>query len=495
MISFNQIPADIRVPLFYAEVDNSQASYFTQNLRTLLIGQKLAAGNALAGEPYLVSRTDEAKLLFGEGSMLARMHECYRKTDSFGEVWCIALADAIAGVQASGSVVLTGTATAAGTLSLYLAGQRVQIGVAAGDTAAAIAGFLATAVNATPSLPVSATAVGGTVTFTCKWRGETGNDITLIPNYRGNLGGEMLPAGVALAITPMMGGATNPSFTAAITAMGDEEYDFIVHPYTDSANLDLLRLELNDSTGRWSWSRQIYGHAYTARRGAFSTLVAFGLTRNDPHTTIAGVEPEVPAPIWEYAAVYGARNSVFIAVDPARPTQTGELVGLLPALPGKRFVLSERQTFLKSGIATSYVGGGVVRIERAVTTYQRNPFNQPDPSYLDSETLHTTAYVIRTIRSRITQKYARHKLANDGTRFGAGQAMVTPNVLRGEMIAAYGELEAQGIVENAEVFAQYLIVERDRLDPNRVNVLFPPDYVNQLRVFALLNQFRLAYAN
>jgi phage tail sheath gpL-like len=28
----------------------------------------------------------------------------------------------------------------------------------------------------------------------------------------------------------------------------------------------------------------------------------------------------------------------------------------------------------------------------------------------------------------------------------------------------------------------------------RVNVLYPPDYVNGLRIFALLNQFRQQYA-
>ena len=33
--------------------------------------------------------------------------------------------------------------------------------------------------------------------------------------------------------------------------------------------------------------------------------------------------------------------------------------------------------------------------------------------------------------------------------------------------------------------------KRDSKDPSRVNVLFPPDYINGLRIFALLNQFRL----
>ena len=97
------------------------------------------------------------------------------------------------------------------------------------------------------------------------------------------------------------------------------------------------------------------------------------------------------------------------------------------------------------------------------------------------------------MKSIITSKYARHKLASDGTRFGAGQAIVTPSVIRGELIALYRRLELEGIVENADLFKKYLIVERNVNNPNRLDVLFPPDYVNQLRIFAVLNQFRLQY--
>ncbi|MNL22928.1 Phage tail sheath protein [compost metagenome] len=107
--------------------------------------------------------------------------------------------------------------------------------------------------------------------------------------------------------------------------------------------------------------------------------------------------------------------------------------------------------------------------------------------------MHQSAYIIRFLKGRITSKYGRHKLANDGTRFGAGQAIVTPSIIRNELIAAYSALERQGIVENMEAFQEHLIVERDAQNPNRVNILFPPDYVNQLRVVALLNQFRQQY--
>lgn len=252
--------------------------------------------------------------------------------------------------------------------------------------------------------------------------------------------------------------------------------------------------EMNDTSGRWSYARQLYGHVYTAKIGSLSELVTAGDQFNQQHITLAGYEKETQTPADELAASRTARAAVFIRNDPARPTQTGELVGMLPAPKGKRFTMTEQQTLLSHGVATAYVESGVLRIQRDVTTYRKNAYGVADNSYLDSETLHTSAYVLRKLKSVITSKYGRHKLASDGTRFGPGQAIVTPAVIKGELLATYRQLERAGIVENYELFKQYLVVERDASDPNRLNTLFPPDYVNQLRVFAVVNQFRLQYS-
>lgn len=252
--------------------------------------------------------------------------------------------------------------------------------------------------------------------------------------------------------------------------------------------------EMNDTSGRWSYARQLYGHVYTAKIGTLSELVTAGDQFNQQHITLAGYEKETQTPADELAASRTARAAVFIRNDPARPTQTGELVGMLPAPKGKRFTMTEQQTLLSHGVATAYVKSGMLRIQRDVTTYRKNAYGVADNSYLDSETLHTSAYVLRKLKSVITSKYGRHKLASDGTRFGPGQAIVTPAVIKGELLATYRQLERAGIVENYELFKQYLVVERDASDPNRLNTLFPPDYVNQLRVFAVVNQFRLQYS-
>ncbi|MCA8037841.1 phage tail protein, partial [Burkholderia arboris] len=90
MISFNNIPADLAVPLFYAEIDNSAAATGSSTMRRLIIGQ--ANDDAVVDAPSLtlLSRTSDAIALAGEGSMLAAMSDMWRRGDTVGEVWGIA---------------------------------------------------------------------------------------------------------------------------------------------------------------------------------------------------------------------------------------------------------------------------------------------------------------------------------------------------------------------------------------------------------------------
>ncbi|MDF0730562.1 phage tail sheath subtilisin-like domain-containing protein [Pseudomonas entomophila] len=492
-VGFSNIPADIRVPLFYAEMDNSAANSATSNLRRLIVAQvNDNVSREQTGKLVLLPSLAVARQIGGQGSMLAAMYETWRKADPIGEVWCLPLL-ASEGVAAKAEVKVEGGATEAGLVNLYVAGTKVQASVALGNSATQVAAALALKVNANPDLPVTAVAAAGVLTLTCKWSGASGNDIALELNRLGLSNGEQTPGGLTLTLTAFAAGVGVPDQVQALAALGDEPFEFICQPWSDSASLDAWKLAMDDSAGRWSWARQLYGHVYGAKRGTVGSLVAAGQQRNDQHVSLLAVEQGAPQPVWLHAASFAARSAAFLSADASRPTQSGTLPGLEPAAASARFTLSERQSLLSYGIATAYYEGGSLRIQRAITTYQKNAYGQPDNSYLDSETLHQSAFIVRRLQGVITSKYGRHKLASDGTRFGAGQPIVTPSTLRGELIAQYARLENEGHVENAELFAEHLVVERSATDPSRVNVLFPPDYINGLRVFALLNQFRLQY--
>lgn len=490
-VPFSNIPMNLRVPLFYAEVDNSQANSGAQTQRTLIIGQVLASGNAVVGVPVLGQGVTDAQAKGGQGSMLALMTAAYVAADQFGEVWFLPLADAEGAVAAKGSVLIAGAPTTTGVVSLYIAGQLVSLTVATGETPADIATALAKLINVSGNLPVTAVATAATVALTAKNKGIAGNEIDLRLNYRGTPSGEAVPAGLQLTLTALTGGATNPVLDTALASLGDEPFDFIVCPYTDMASLDALKALLNDNTGRWSYASQVYGHVFAAQRGTLATLATAGNARNNQHESIMGFY-DSPSPAWIWAADVAGTAAVALRADPGRPLQTLALSTVLAPPSPSQFILGERNTLLWDGISTFMVGGdGTVAIENLITTYQKNSFGVADDSYLQVETLFLLMYVLRAQRALVTSKYSRVKLAANGTRFAPGSAVVTPIVIRSDLIAQYREMEYNGYVQDADGFAKALIVERNNANPNRVDVLWPGTLINQLRIFALLAQFRL----
>lgn len=494
-ISFNNIPSTLRLPLFWAEVDPSKAGTFANYQRALIVGYKTTTGSGTANTFERISSADRAKVCYGRGSHGAAMFEAWNLNNSFDEVWGAFLAEPAAGTAASGTIAVTGPATASGVISLYIAGRKVSVNVVSGDAATAIAAAISAAINATLDLPVTSSVTTSTVTLTCRWKGVDGNGIDVRHSYFGTIGREALPTGVALTITAMAGGAGNPDLTALLAALGDQEFDTVVVPWTDSTTLNAIDAAWDHvgDTGRWSWMRQIYGHVYTATDGSVGTLQTLGAARNGAHVTCFGYNAS-PTPAYERAAMYAAQAHRALLVDPARPLHTLPLKGMLPAVPSARFTKAEKNSLAFDGISCAKESDdGTVQIETSFSMYQKNTHGIDDNAFLKVQTLATLAYVLRSLRFAIVQKFPRHKLANDGTRFGPGQAIVTPNTAKAEIIAHYRQLEFRGLVENAQAFKRNLIVERNVDDPNRLDVLYPPDLVNQLDVFAVLAQFRLQY--
>jgi phage tail sheath gpL-like len=486
-ISFNEIPSNIRVPLFYAEFDNSRAvqGLALQVYKALIIGQKTSAGSATVEVPVLVTSADQAKSLFGVGSMLHRMFVKWFKNNKSTEVWAIPVADNGSGVAATGTFTVTGPATAAGTLSIYIGGQLVQVAVASGDAQNDIAAAINAAINAATDLPVTSGVSTNVVTVTAKNKGTNGNKIDLRLNYQVD---EATPAGVSVAIVAMASGATNPVLTNLISAMGEEQYHIIANPYVDATSLTALEAELLD---RWGPIRQNEGVAIAAASDTVGNLTTLGNSRNSKHSCIFGAY-KYPTPPEEIAAAIAGVIALQGAIDPARPFQTLQLAGVLPPSEADRFVWSERNTLLFDGIASLNVGpGSVVQIERAITTYQLNAFAVPDISYLDVNVLLTLSYLRYSFKARMTSRYPRHKLAKDGTRFGPGQAVITPKVAKAECFNIFKEWELKGLVEGFDQFKNDLIVEINSSDPNRLDIRMSPDLINQLVVLGVQIQYLL----
>lgn len=491
-ISFNHIPSNLRLRLYWAEMDPSRAGTFTNNRRILVLGH--GTGTVADNTLTRAGSAGSVRTKTGRGSMLDRMLVALRGANGFDDAWFVDVPEPSAGTAATGTIEVTAGASAAGVLYLYIAGQKLQIAVAASATATQIATSIKAAIDAAIDLPVTCSRTNAVVTLTCKWKGVTGNDIDIRVNYLGNLGTEALPAGVALTITAMANGAGVPDLTDALASIGDEEFETIIHAWTDSATLNTIDTAWgHGDDGRWGWLKQLYGHVWSARNGTFGDLGTFGDARNGGEQTTWGYYGS-PTPPWERAAAFGGVVHRALMNDPARPLGTLEVPGVLPAAQADRFTAQEKNALLWDGISVcDETPDGRIVINQVVTHYQRNAYGLDDNALLKVNTKATYAYVMRSQRFHIVQRFPRHKIANDGTRFGAGQAITTPTGIKAEIYAHYRQMEELGLVENAAEAMRNTIVERDPTNPDRVNVQYAPDLVNQLDVFAVIAQFRLQY--
>jgi phage tail sheath gpL-like len=468
------------------------------NLRALIVGVMTADGDATADMPIPVGSLSQAAAHFGEGSELHRMFKAYYDNNFANEVWGLPVAEPAAAAAATGTITVNAPPTSAGTLHLYIAGEHLGINLSTTDTADEIAAAIAAAINENSTLPVTAVAAAAVVTLTSVFKSINANDITVGLNYFGSRGGENTPVGLDLELPTdghLAGGVGVPDFTQAISNMGEEPFEYVAMPYTDSNSLFDWDQEYGfEDQGRWGWQRQLFGHVFSAKRDTYSNLVLWGETQNSPVESVIAVEVGSPSPTFEWAAAYAAKAQRALINDPARPLQTLTLNKIKAAPINQRWDFPELNSLASTGLAIAKVGpDNQPQIAREQTLYQLNKYGQSDDAFELVTTLATLAKLLRNQRYIITTRFPRHKLANDGTKFGPGQAIVTPGIIKGTLIAQYQQDMFSGLVEDMRNFKRYLIVERDPDNPNRINVLYPPDLINQLRIFSVLAQFRLQY--
>ena len=478
-ISFSQVPANALAPFVYVEFDSSRAGATGLAFRSLMIGQRLAAGTQPAERPRVVGNAIDAEVAFGRGSMLAIQCAAFRRSAPLAELWAVALDDATGSTQGLTTVTVTAAATAAGTISLYVAGRLVRVPIASGATISQVAAAIVAAVNADTGLPVTAAAVAAVATLTARNAGLAASDIDVRVNYQPD---ESLPTGVALTIAAGTPGAGDPDVQDALDAVADEQFNLIASAYSDATSVATLEADL---ATRWGPASAIDGQGIVAYRGAGGTVAqatTFGNARNSLHSTVVGAGRS-PTPTWEIAAAATGAVAPAAQADPARPFQTLQLIGVVAPEVQDRWTFSERNVLLADGISTYRVdAGGNVRIERMITTSQTNFAGVPDAAYLDLNTPLTLSYLRADFRNYILGKYARHKLADDGVRLAPGQPIITPNLGRAEAVSRFRRWEELGLVENAEQFKEELVVVRNASDRNRLDWLLPTDLVNQFRI-------------
>lgn len=472
-VSFSNVPRDL-VPGFKAERRTKRNVGVTgYDKPSCLVGQMRSSGTATAGVAYRVLSLTHGWALFGAGSCLGAMCEAYFLNDPRGELWAIGLADNGSGTAASGSIALSGTATESGTIALLFGTRRVEIPVASGAAAADVAADMEDYINAGTNIPVTGSTTTATCAITSRHKGTLGNGVKVYvdPNIPA-------PAGLTVSITQMTSGATNPTATGAV-AVGEQAFDAFGLWLGDDTTMDAWEALIE---ARWGSTVLKFGKLFACLGDSVSDLITAGEARDFFAECLFGITGAYSAP-YEFAAAAMGACMARLRLDKAANLRGIHLKGVRGPDDGANVpVYDELSLMLNAGIAPlNRAANGDVVIERPRTTYKLDETGTADPTYRDIQTAACTEQFLRVMKATCDDAMSGAKLADDDATFGGGGAdnIQTPKTVRARINASYAALHRAGMVEDPEGFDAELVVERDEEDTTRLNVVFPPNYVNQ----------------
>jgi len=485
MISFQAIPAALRYPGAYVEIDGSQAGLGDDIPGVVITGQKLPTGTAAAGEIVRISGVKDAETKAGAGSNLAQMVKRYRAIDKVLDIYLLPYADNPAGVAATGTIVVNTVPTEAGTTSLYIKGALVSAGLTANQATPAVATAIADAINAaSDDVSVTAVAVASTVTLTARHKGTCGNNI----DVRLNIYGEETPAGLGLTITAMNGGTGDPAPGDLTAILGQKWYRYVVLGINDAATLAAWHAE---SQARYLPPVQAGFRAFTAHRGDYASAAAFGETKNYEHISDLSLGIN-PTSTWEAAAMVAAAAAPKLYNNPVE-----SLEGI--ALPGMIGIdyhdWTNANSLLFKGMSVMQISkDGSCSIKRLISMYQYRPDGSADDAYLDINTAEAMERIRYEQRIGAIKKFVGTAAAKNNEGYRPGLRITTEDDVRAYLLSLYQHwlMREKGWVQAYDYYKETLIVEQDATNPSRFNFKDDPVLLSPFYILAGRSQFRKA---
>ena len=485
MISIPQMPAALRYPGAYIVVDGSQAGLGGDIPGVLLVGHKLATGTAPAGEIVRLSGVKDAEAKAGIGSMLAQMAARYRKIDPALDLYMLPYADNVAGVAASAPFTVTSAPTASGTLALYISGRPVNVAITAAQTVDQVAAAIAAAITAAGAdIPVTAAAVAAGGTFTARHAGTCGNGIDL----RLNLYGEAMPAGLALTLTAMSGGAGDPLPGDLTATLGQRWYRYVALGINDAATLAAWHAE---SQLRYLPPIQAGFRAFTAHRGDYAAASAFGETKNYEHIADLSLGLN-PTSTWEAAAIVCAAAAPRLVNSPVESLEGTPLPGMIGV---SYHDWTNANSLLFKGMSVMQIAkDGSCSIKRLISMYQFRPDGSADDAFLDINTAEVMERIRYEQRIGAIKRFTGTAAAKSNEGYKPGLRITTVDDVRAYLLSLYQHTLMQefGWVQEYAYYKEHLVVEQDPLNPSRFNFKDEPVLLSPYYILAGVGQFRKA---
>lgn len=476
-ISFSQIPSSVLKPGKYFELNTSNAlnGLTAQNDSVVILAQKTSAGTATANTPYQIFSDSAAQGYFGAGSVAHLTCRAALQANANAAISCVGIADAGGAVDATGSIVIGDTtASAAGTLSIWIGDVQVDTNYASGATKDSITAAAHTNIaNVANYIPVIDSTSAGTITMVARNKGTLGNHTALSAKASAGLS--------SITVNQPTGGATDPDLGAYDTTstpcgcIASAGYSVIVNTLPTSTAMGKVKSLVDFVSGPMEQRPATHYAVATDKVGSLATIQTLaGTTMNDGRLSLGYIaytnDMQAKTESYKIAGAYGAM--IAYNPDPAIPYDGLVLAPVAPCAVVDRLTRTQQEAALAAGVTPFEVVGNNVTIVRAVSTYTTT-LGVPDPTLRDITTYRTLDYVRSQVRTRLTLRFPRSKLSSR-----------TPAKVKAEVLDVLYLLEGLEIVQNVTLYRSGVIVEIDTQDTSRLDVKIPTNIVQGLHVLA-----------
>lgn len=434
----NGLPANIQKVLLIGDVSTAKASDTPVN------------------KPTEIGTETEAYDFAGAGSVLMQMYKAAKKAWKYAQITMLRHG-AVTGSAATWESTLSGTATAAGIVSVVINGQKISVGVAKTDTAAAVATALADEVNNTPDAPVTAEAATAKVTLTAKCKGA------YVSAAAGGLNVSVTSeaTGITAGAVSATAGVGTVDLTTALAAAFPERFHIIVSPVNDETNLGYLKTHLEAAAAPLEQRGQ---RAICAMVSASATAAKTeALKHNYERLHIAAVKTKIDATVWEIAAGLGA---IFASNSkPNVPMNGVAIPGLATPAVEDKWSGEEQDLLLYGGVIPLVEEDSQLCIVRAVTTKSNNSGSR-FTKLIDTGVIASLDYFRDSILAMHRAKY-KNKVIH---------ALLADALNEDNKAIAYA-LEAEAILRYIDDYADQFITQESPNEPGRMLCQIPAPVV------------------
>lgn len=366
-------------------------------------------------------------------------------------------------VAATGNIGVTGEATENGNGSVYIGGIRADFAIRKGDNANAVMTKIKTAIDSVLEMPVTTGVVAENIPLTAKFKGTSGNMISVIV--------ECSTAGLVFSVQAMKDGAIDGDVDDALAKIGNVWETFVLDlfPYSDTTRLDKY-----ENFGRQRWSAE----------EKKPLLVAHGCTDDyETRTAITDARPTdyinflvTSTGSRELPFVVAAKAMVSDIVTTADANPACGYKGLLTGLhAGDDDVIepySVRNMSIQKGSSNNIKNGSVAELNDIVTFYHpENEGKYSSRRYVcDLVKLMNVVFNVRLIMEADEKKGVPLIPDEDVT---TNPSAIQPKVVKTELVNLAFSLAKKAIISDAKFTKKNLSVDIDDENPKRLNVKFP----------------------